>query len=101
MVPPNRATIIHRVERCHLIHTHRRHFQDPSDLIHHADTCKAMLSLSQVQKGHDSSLFVLAGIACEDLINEFLVLSGKFEGDGWIVSSRVSMLDSPQFFLSI
>jgi hypothetical protein len=51
--------IVHGVERGHLVHAHRRHLQQPSDLVHDADAREAVLPLAEVEQWHDSRLLVL------------------------------------------
>lgn len=51
-----------------------------------------MLTLSEVEKGHHSSLLVLWRIPFEDLIDELVVLFGELERDTRIVFGAISML---------
>lgn len=90
----HRRPIIHSIKRSHLIHPHRRHLQDPSHLIHNAQTGESMLSLSQIQNGHDSRLLVLWWIALEDLVDELVILVVELEGDFGIIDRRVAMLQT-------
>lgn len=88
----DRFAIIHRIERSHLIHSHRRHLQHPGHLVHDADAGPAVLALAEIQERHDSRFLVLRGIALEDLIDESEVLGGEFEGDGRVVVGVVAVL---------
>lgn len=81
MIPPNRSSIVHSIESCNFVDSHRRHFQYLCHLIHNTDTREAMLPLTQVEEGHDGGFFVLRGIAFEDLGDELLVDRIEFEGD--------------------
>ena len=92
MVPSNRRSIIHRVESRNLVNAHRRHLQYLCNLVHHTYTREAMLSLAQVEEGHDRCFLVLRGIAFEDLGDKFLVDCIEFEGDRGIVVVSVPML---------
>ena len=51
-----------------------------------------MLSLPEIQDGHNSRLFVLGRVSFEDLVDELVVLLGELEGNVGIVLGRVSML---------
>jgi len=53
-----------------------------------------MLSLSEIQKGHHSCLFVLGRVAFQDLIDELVVLLCELERDAGIVLRGISMLES-------
>jgi hypothetical protein len=52
-----------------------------------------MLALSEVEKGHDSSLLILGRVTFEDLIDDFFVLGAELERDGWVVVGFVAVLD--------
>jgi hypothetical protein len=54
-----------------------------------------MLSLPQIEQRHSRRLLVLRRVALQDLIDEALVLFGKFEWDRGIVLWGVAMLSSP------
>lgn len=90
----HRLAVVHGVERRDLVHTHRRHFQQPGDFVHHADAGPAELALAEVEEGHDGSLFVLGGIAFEDLVDELQVLLGELKWDAGVVSGIIAMLMS-------
>lgn len=81
----HRTPVIHGIKRSHLIHAHRRHLQNPRNLIHYAQAGEAMLSLSQIQDRHDGRLLVLWGVALEDLVDELVILVVELEGDFGIV----------------
>lgn len=51
-----------------------------------------MLTLSKVEKRHDSGLLVLRGIALEDLIGECEVLLGKLEWESRVVVGLIAVL---------
>jgi hypothetical protein len=51
-----------------------------------------MLSLSEIEDGHDSRLLVLGWVAFEDLFDELVVLLGELEGNIRIVFRGISML---------
>ena len=40
--------VIHGIEGCHLVNSHRWHLEYPCYLIHYADASEAMLSLAKV-----------------------------------------------------
>jgi hypothetical protein len=52
-----------------------------------------MLSLSEIQKGHHSCLFVLGRVAFKDLIDELVILLCEFEGNAGIILRGISMLE--------
>lgn len=85
MVSANRRSVVHRVESCDLVNSHRGHFQNARHLIHDAETGEAMLSLPEVQQRHYCSLFVLAGIPGKDLLDELFIGRAELEGNIWIV----------------
>lgn len=51
-----------------------------------------MLSLSEVEKRHDSGLLVLRGVPGDDLLDELLILGRELEGDVQIILRSVAML---------
>jgi hypothetical protein len=51
-----------------------------------------MLSLSEIEDGHDSCLLVLGRVAFENLIDEFVVLLCELEWDVRIIFGGISML---------
>ena len=73
MKSPYRIPIIHSIESRHFVNAHWGHLENPSDFIHNADTCEAMLSLAEIKKGHYGGFFVLRWISFEDLGDELLV----------------------------
>ena len=81
MEPPDWIPIIHRVEGCDLVDSHRWHLENPRDFIHDTDACKAMLPLAKVEEGHHGCLFILGRVAFQDFLNEFLV--DFVEGKGY------------------
>lgn len=106
---PHRITVIHRIKRRNLyppssatspnvhphpltINPHRRHLQQPRNLIHNTDATKPVLSLPQIQQWHDCRFFVLRWIPLQDLINKLLVLCIELERDAGVVLRRVAML---------
>lgn len=84
--------VVHCVESRNLVYTHRRHFQDPGDLIHNADARETVLSLSEIEKRHHGRLLVLRGVPGEDLVDEFLILGCEFEGDLGVIFGGIAML---------
>ena len=85
-------SVVHCIEGGHFVHSHRWHLQYCSYFVHDADTREPMLSLAEVQKRHDSRLLILRWVSFEDFGDELLVDGVEFEGYGWIVVVRVSML---------
>ena len=92
MKSANRRSIVHCVEGSDLVHSHRGHLQEPSNLVHDADTRKAMLALSKVKKRHHRRFLVLWGVAFEDLIDELLVDSVELKRNLRVIIRSVSML---------
>lgn len=92
MISPDRVAVVHGVERRNLIHTHRRHLQDPRHLVHDADAREAVLPLAQVQQGHDGSFLVLAGIPRQHFLHELLILGIELEGNVKVVLRSIAVL---------
>jgi hypothetical protein len=86
--------VVHRVEGCDFVDTHRGHLQDPGNLVHDADAGETVLTLAKIQKRHDGGLLVLWGVTLEDLIDESKVLRVKFKRDRGVVVRLVSMLEA-------
>lgn len=93
----DRFAVVHCVEGCDFVDAHRGHLEEASDLIHNADAGETMLTLTEVQEGHDSSLLVLRGVTGEDLFDELVVLLGELEGEGGIVLGGVAVLDRENY----
>jgi hypothetical protein len=55
-----------------------------------------MLALAEVQHRHHGRLFVLRGVALEDLGDDGLVFGRELEGDIGVVLGSISVLDSQQ-----
>ena len=89
------AAVVHGVERRHLINAHRRHLQQPRDLVHHTNAAEAVLALAQIQQRHDSRLLVVGGVPAEDLLDQLLVLRAELEGERGVVVGRVAVLQTP------
>lgn len=85
--------IVHSIESSHLIHTHRRHLQQPRHLIHDTDAGKAVLALSEVEQRHYGGFLVLAGVSAEDLLDELLILCVEFEGYRGVVFGSIAVLE--------
>lgn len=96
-----RLSVVHGIKGRDFVNSHRRHFQQTSNLVHDADASESMLTLSEVEKRHDSSLLVLRRVALEDLIDDFFVLCAELERDGWVVVGFVAVLDRYYVSLSI
>lgn len=92
MESADRRSVVHCVEGSNLIDSHRGHLQDPSNLVHDADTREAMLPLSKIEKRHHRRFLVLWGVAFEDLIDQLLVEGVELERDLGVVVRSVSML---------
>jgi hypothetical protein len=85
--------VVHGIESGDLIDTHWWHLQYPCNLIHDADARKPMLSLTKVQKWHDSGLLVLRRIARNDLLDKVFILRSEFEGDFRVVLRSIAVLE--------
>lgn len=92
MVLAHGGSVVHGVERRHLVDAHGGHFEQASDLVHDADGGEAVLALSEVEDGHDGGLLVLRGVALEDLGDDGLILSVELEGNIGVVVGRVAVL---------
>lgn len=92
MEPAHGVAVVHGVESGDLVDSHGRHLQDARDLVHDADAGEAVLSLSEVEEGHDGGLLVLAGVAGQDFLDELLILAVELEGDVEVVVGRVAVL---------
>ena len=51
-----------------------------------------MLTLAEVEEGHDGGFLVLWRVAFQDFSDEALILSCEFEGDGKVVVGGISVL---------
>ena len=91
----DRLAVVHGVESCDFVDTHRGHLQQPGDLVHDTDAGVAVLALAQIQHGHDGGLLVLRGVTFEDLIDELKVLLGEIERDTRVVGGFVAVLETP------
>jgi hypothetical protein len=94
MKSPNGIPIVHGVKCGHFVHPHGWHLQHSCNLVHDADTGEAMLSLSEVQQGHDGGLLVLAWVATEHFFDELLILLVELEGNREVVVGGIAMLDN-------
>lgn len=66
----------------HLVDSHLWHLEEFGDSIHDAYTGPAIvLPLSEIQDGHDGSLFVLRWVSRNDLMGSFEVFRGELEGN--------------------
>jgi hypothetical protein len=92
MISTNRSSIIHSIEGSNLINTHWWHLQHPSNLVHNADACEPMLSLSNIKQWHYCGLLVLWWVSGEDLLNELLILCGELKGYRGIIVVGVAVL---------
>jgi len=88
----NRRPVVHGVEGGDLVDSHGGHIKEAGDLVHDADARKAVLTLAEVQDGHDCGLLVLWWVPLEDLGDDGFILGGKFEGDAGVVVGCVSVL---------
>lgn len=59
---PHGVTVVHGVERRHLVDTHGRHLQYPGYLVHDTDASEAVLPLPEIEQGHHGGLLILRGI---------------------------------------
>ena len=84
--------VVHGVEGRDLVHTHGWHLQYPRDLIHDADASETMLSLSEIEKRHNSSLLVVGRVSRNDLLDELLILGTKLEWNGRVVLWGITVL---------
>ena len=92
MVLAHRSAVIHGIESRNLIHTHRGHFQEASDLVHDADGAESVLALAEVEKGHHGRLLVLRGVPLQDRVDDSLVLGREREGDAGVVLGGIAVL---------
>lgn len=92
MKSSHRCTVIHGVERGNLIDTHRRHLQQPGNLIHDTDACEAVLALAKVEKRHHGGFLILWGVALEDFGDELLTDGIEFKGNLRVIVWGISML---------
>lgn len=88
----HRVSVVHGVKGSYFVHSHRRHLQQTSDLVHDTDAGEAVLSLAQVEQGHDGSLLVLLGVSLKDLGHEGFILLVEFEGNVGVVVRGISVL---------
>jgi len=86
------CTVVHGVERGDLVDTHRGHLEDARHLVHDADAAEAVLTLAEVEQGHDGCLLVLGRVALEDLLDDLLILGSELERDVGVVLGSISVL---------
>ena len=86
--------VVHGVEGRNLVYTHWWHLQYPRNLVHDADAAESVLALSEVEERHDGGLLVLGGVSGDNLLDEFLILWCKFEGNFEVVLRRVAVLQA-------
>lgn len=84
--------VVHGVESGNLVDTHWGHLEEAGDLVHDADAGEAVLSLAEVEQGHDGGLFVLWRVSAQDFLHELLVDGIEFEGDVEVVVRGVAVL---------
>ena len=92
MVAADGLAVVHGVECGDLVDAHGGHLEQASDLVHDADAGEAVLSLTEVEEGHDGRLFVLWGVSGEDFLHELLVHGVEFEWNVEVVLRRVAVL---------
>jgi hypothetical protein len=86
--------VVHGVEGRDLVHTHGGHLKEARNLIHDTDAGEAVLALAEVEQRHNGGLFVLRGVAGDNLLDEFLILRREFEGNRGIVLGRIAVLQA-------
>ena len=84
--------VVHGVEGGDLVDAHGGHLEEAGDLVHDADGGEAVLTLAEVEEGHDGGLLVLRRVALEDLGDDGLILGVELEGDVGVVVGRVAVL---------
>lgn len=84
--------VVHGVEGGDLVDSHGGHLEEARNLVHDADAGESVLSLAQVQYGHDSGLLVLRRVALEDLGDNGLVGGCELEGQAGVVIRGVAVL---------
>lgn len=92
MEPPHWIPVVHCIECRHFVYSHGRHFKSPSDLVHDAYACEAMLPLPQIEERHYRSFLVLWRVSFEDLGDKLLIDRIEFEWYVQIVLWGVTML---------
>jgi len=93
VVSAHRLAVVHCVESGYFVHAHWRHFQQSGDLIHDTNACPSVvLALSEIEKRHDCSFFILTGVSREDFLDESLVCFTEFEWDRRVVVGSVAVL---------
>lgn len=84
--------VVHGVKGRDLVDAHRRHFEESCDFVHDANRGEAVLSLAEVEEGHDGGFFVLWWVSLEDFGDEFVVDFVELEGDRGVVVWGVAVL---------
>lgn len=84
--------VVHCVESCHLIHTHRRHLQELGHEVHRADRKPiVVLLLRKVQERNDSRLLVLRRVARDDRVRHLVTLGRPRKRTRQVVHLRVAV----------
>lgn len=95
VVSADRLAVVHCVESRYFVHAHWRHLQQSSDLVHNTDASPSVvLALSEIEKRHDCSFFILAGVSREDFLDESLICFAELEWDGRVVVGCVAVLSN-------
>lgn len=81
MVLAHGITVVHGIESSDLVNTHGRHFEELSNVVHDRDGGEAELTLANIQKRHDSALFVVGGILCNDFLSSLHIFGSEFKGN--------------------
>lgn len=84
--------VVHGVEGRDLVYTHGRHLQYPRNLVHDANACESMLSLSEIEERHNGGLLVVGGVSRDNLLDELLILGTEFEGNRRVVLRAIAVL---------
>jgi hypothetical protein len=86
------VAVVHGVEGGNLVDAHWGHFEETSNLVHDANAGKSVLTLAEIEDGHDGGLLVLGRITLQDLGNDLLILGVELERDIGVVLGGVSVL---------
>lgn len=80
-------------EYTHLVDTHRVHVEQLGNGVHRANADPVVvLTLSNVENGHDGGLLVLGRITSDNLLNLLHAVGVELEGDRGVVVCRVTVL---------
>lgn len=85
VVLAHRLLVVHGVESCDLVDTHRGHLQELCNVVHDGNRAEPELALAKIQQGHHGALFVLRRVLFKNVLCPLQVFRCKLESDRRVV----------------